>query len=255
VLLSLVPTQLARLLACPEGVVWLVGCRLIWVGGASLPTRLAEAARAASLPLAPCYGATETAAMVCAQRPAGFLAGEEGCGQPLDDVALRVDAGSGAIEVRTARLSPGRLTPSGFLPLPLQPGGWWRSGDAGRLAARGLRVLGRLDGALLSGGETVFPERLEERLREDAAAACLPLEAVLLLGEADAEWGERLVALVRPGRPAQGATLLEALKTITAAWPAPERPRRWLLCPDLEPGPAGKWQRLRWRQWLKGLGP
>ncbi|MFN5697150.1 MAG: o-succinylbenzoate--CoA ligase, partial [Cyanobacteriota bacterium] len=172
------------------------------------------------------------------------------CGPPLADVELRLDAATGAGEVRTARLSPGWLDGAGGVrPLLPVPGGWWRSGDAGRLEpggleAGGLVVLGRLDGAIHSGGETVFPEQLEQRLQQQAIVAELPLAAVLLLAEADPEWGERLVALVRlegQGEEA-AATLLQALKAITAAWPAAERPRRWLLCPTLAPTAAGKWE-------------
>ncbi len=43
-------------------------------------------------------------------------------------------------------------------------GGWWHSGDAGRLGPAGLEPLGRLDGALNSGGATVFPEQIEAAL-------------------------------------------------------------------------------------------
>lgn len=44
-LLSLVPTQLQRLLEQPEGVAWLRGFALIWVGGAALPEAVAEHCR------------------------------------------------------------------------------------------------------------------------------------------------------------------------------------------------------------------
>jgi len=253
VLLSLVPTQLARLLASPEATAWLAGCAVIWVGGAGLPAPLAAAARRARLPLAPCYGATETAAMVCALPPQRFLAGAAGCGEPLGDVALRLDGATGAVEVRCGRLSPGRLVAGRLLPLPLQPGGWWRSGDAGRLDAEGLAVLGRLDGALHSGGETVFPERLEERLQAQAECAGAGLDALLLLARPDPEWGEQLVALVRPRQEGEGAELLGALQALTAAWPPAERPRSWHLCPSLAPTAAGKWERGRWQRWLDSL--
>ncbi len=250
--LSLVPTQLARLLAEPAGVAWLRRCAVIWVGGAALPVALAEQARAEGLPLAPCYGATETAAMVCALPPQRFLAGEQGCGPPLDDVALRLAVDDGAVELRSARLALGWLEHGGLRPLPLTADGWWRSGDAGRLGAAGLELLGRLDGAISSGGETVFPEQLEARLREQARAQGLPLEAVLLLGVDEALWGQRLVALVRAHSGADAAALIDALQQLVAAWPAAERPRTWWPCPELVPSEAGKWQRGRWREWLGG---
>ncbi|MEB3255660.1 MAG: AMP-binding protein [Synechococcaceae cyanobacterium] len=250
VLLSLVPTQLARLLADGHGRAWLAGCRLIWVGGAPLPPALAAQARRAALPLAPCYGATETAAMVAALEPERFLAGDEGCGRPLADVRLRLGDAE-ALEVAAGRLSPGWLEGGALRPLPLAPGGWWRSGDAASLAADGaLRLRGRLDGALLSGGVTVFPEALESRLLEEAAAAGLAVEAVLLLGEDDPEWGQRLVALVRPAAGLEPGPLLAALAALVAPWPPAERPRRWLPCPELAPSAAGKWERGHWRRRL-----
>jgi O-succinylbenzoic acid--CoA ligase len=103
-----------------------------------------------------------------------------------------------------------------------------------------------------SGGETVFPESLEERLQAEATAAGLPLAAVLLLAEDDPEWGQRLVALVRPSGGAAAGPLLTGLAALVAAWPPAERPRRWRHCAPLAPSAAGKWERSRWRRWLAG---
>ena len=248
-LLSLVPTQLVRLLADPGGLRWLQRFALIWVGGAALPLAAAAQARQAGVRLAPCYGATETAAMVSALPPQRFLAGENGCGDALNDVELRV-LSDGALGVRTSRLALGRWSPSrepGFSCL-CDDDGWWRSGDAADLSA-GVSILGRLDGAVHSGGETVFPEQLEARLLQAAAQAELPVQALLILGMEDPEWGERLVALVRTSDP----SVLPALQQLTVGWAAPDRPRRWLQCPELAPSAAGKWQRQRWRDWVRAL--
>ena len=250
VVLSLVPTQLTRLMATVAGVDWLRRCAVIWVGGAALAPALATRARQLGLRLSPCYGATETAAMVCALAPDHFLAGATGCGPALVDVSLRQDGETGAVEVRTARLASGWLEAGRLTPLVTGAGGWWRSGDAGRLELGGLTVLGRLDGALQSGAETVFPEELEGRLAAAAQGRGLPLEAALLLGQPEAEWGERLLALVRPQPGADGAALIRALEEITATWRPADRPRRWRLCGDLAPNAAGKWERSRWRQWF-----
>ena len=257
-LLSLVPTQLQRLMAAPEGVAWLQQLAVIWVGGAPLPPQLAVRARQVELRLAPCYGATETAAMVCALCPERFLAAAPGCGAPLADVELRLDPHVGAVEVRSGRLSPGWLENGRLQPLPRSADGWWRSGDVGRLGPAGLELVGRLDGAIHSGGETVFPEQLEAQLLALAQAAGLPLQALLLLPVQDPDWGQRLVALVRAevvpsGRETAWPDLQRQLRHLCEPWAPAERPTRWLCCPELAPSALGKWQRSRWRDWMDEL--
>ena len=270
-LLSLVPTQLGRLLADSAGVRWLQAMALIWVGGAALPDEHAAKARALGIKLAPCYGSTETAAMVVAQSPERFLDGEEGVGEPLDDIELRVEA-NGALAVRCGRLAIGRWQPDGdgSLAAPstklsfralTDADGWWSSGDAARLQGSmetpQLTLLGRLDGAIHSGGITVFPEQLEVRLMAAARVVGLPLKAVLFLGVQDLEWGERLVALVRwqdaAYPPDAAEALLLRLKTVTDRWLPAERPQRWHYCAELVVTSAGKWERTRWLAWLKDL--
>jgi O-succinylbenzoic acid--CoA ligase len=115
----------------------------------------------------------------------------------------------------------------------------------------GLELLGRLDGALSSGGETVFPEEVERRLRELAAAADLLLEAVLVLGQPDPLWGQRLVALVRAQSGADALALVAGLEQAAAALPPSQRPRQWRPCPELAPNALGKWERGRWGRWLQ----
>ena len=249
-LLSLVPTQLQRLVEQPEGVDWLQRFAVIWVGGAVLPEALADRCRRAGLRLAPCYGSTETAAMVAALPPQRFLAGEAGCGQALPHAQLRLQPGSDALEITATSLALGTLAAGRLQPLP-QQGGWWCSGDRAALGPAGLTVLGRLDGAIQSGGETVFPEQVEQRLLALAAAAQLPLAELLLLPQTDALWGERLVALVRPHSGAAPEPLMAALSALAAQLPPSQRPLRWCHCPDLERTAAGKWQRQRWRAWLQ----
>lgn len=250
-LLSLVPTQLSRLLDHPAGVAWLQQLAVIWLGGAPLPPALAARARRLGLRLAPCYGATETAAMVCALPPERFLAGDEGSGPPLVDAHLHIDPQSGALEIASDRLSPGWLEAGQLVALPLTAEGRWRSGDAARLTPAGVQILGRLDGAIHSGGETVFPEQVEQRLLLLGAQAGLPLGELVLLAQADAEWGQRLVALVRPQGGVLASALIDALAELSAQLPPCQRPLRWLLCPELRRNSFGKWERQRWQDWLQ----
>ncbi|BEV35270.1 AMP-binding protein [Synechococcus sp. M16CYN] len=249
ILLSLVPTQLRRLLADTNGQALLKDMRLIWIGGASLPQLLAEQARAEGILLAPCYGATETAAMVTALSPQRFLVGDRTCGTPLHDVELRL-AVHGALEIKTARLAIGLWQQE--KPDSLQPvadtNGWWRTADRAQIA-KGLEICGRLDTALNSGGETIFPEQLEARLMSAIRQEELPVEAILLAGVDEPEWGQQLVAFVHSSDPA----LLKRIASLTTDWPAAEQPRRWVLCPELTQTDAGKWNRQHWQNWLERL--
>lgn len=260
-LLSLVPTQLQRLVADPDGRRWLADFAVIWVGGAALTPALAERCRGAGLRLAPCYGSTETGAMVAALSPDRFLAGQTGCGAALPHAALRVEPGDGALAIRATSLAAGFVAGGRFAPLPLRQG-WWSSGDAAALTAQGLELRGRLDGAIQSGGDTVFPEQVREQLLALAAAEALPVAELLLLPQPDPLWGERLVALVRLmgveadpcGAEEAGenvaAAVLERLAQLARRLPPCQRPKGWRHCPELAPSPLGKWPLERWRGWL-----
>ena len=85
---SLVPTQLYRLLSTEKGIKWLKLFELIWVGGASISDKLIKISRKEKINLAPCYGSTETAAMVTSLKPDEFLKGNNSSGQPLKDIKL-----------------------------------------------------------------------------------------------------------------------------------------------------------------------
>jgi O-succinylbenzoic acid--CoA ligase len=245
--LSLVPTQLQRLLEAPAGILWLQRFALIWVGGAALPVHQAQRCRELELALAPCYGSTEAGAMVTALAPQRFLAGVEGCGVALPHVQLRVDPVSGGLQIKAASLALGLLEQGMLRPLSLRQG-WWSSGDRAEQVPQGWQILGRLDGAIQSGGETVFPEQVQQSLLALARAQQLPIRELLLLPEPDPLWGERLVALVRP--EGDGVDSLQALIHLARVLPPSQRPGRWLLCPELERSPLGKWQRERWSRWL-----
>ena len=81
--ISLVPTQLERLLWSAAAVEWLRGFRTVFLGGAPAWPELLERAVAQQLPLSPGYGLTETAAMVTALRPPEFLLGLRSSGSAL----------------------------------------------------------------------------------------------------------------------------------------------------------------------------
>ena len=78
---SLVPTQLKRLLSEKDGIDWLKIFDLIWIGGASISHETSRKCRAEKINLSPCYGSTETAAMVTSLKPKEFLEGIDNVGE------------------------------------------------------------------------------------------------------------------------------------------------------------------------------
>jgi fatty-acyl-CoA synthase len=77
-------------------------------------------------------------------------------------------------------------------------GGLMNSGDLGHVDAAGLAFIdGREDDMIVSGGENVFPQEVE-----DALAAHPGVADVAVLGVPDDEFGQRLLAFVAPGRDA-----------------------------------------------------
>ena len=183
--LSLVPTQLQRFLLQPEIVDLLKHFRIIFLGGAVADPSLLTAAREQGLPLAPCYGMTETAAMVSLLSPEQFLAGETGCGSPLPNVQLEIY--NGRIRIKSPSLC------EGYWPEGMQATDkWLETPDSGFLDKNAtLHITGRLDRVIITGGEKVDPTETE------AALLKLPdVEEVLVIGVEDTEWGQKAVAFV-----------------------------------------------------------
>jgi acyl-CoA synthetase (AMP-forming)/AMP-acid ligase II len=78
-------------------------------------------------------------------------------------------------------------------------GGWFRSGDLGSLDEDGeVRIHGRLNECINTGGEKVFPGEVEEVIRTHPL-----VEEVCVFGLPSEEWGETVCAAVqaRPGSP------------------------------------------------------
>lgn len=179
--ISLVPTQLQRLIGTEAGVGWLRGFQVISVGGGPAWAGLLDEAARFKLLLSPCYGATETAAMVAALRPWQFLSGIRGCGPALPHVAISTDSGAVAVT--------GESVFRGYFP-GRDEGRTWTSGDLGSFGADGSLVIqGRGDDLIITGGEKVSPAEVEEALRSSGE-----FSDVAVVGIPDSEWGQRVVA-------------------------------------------------------------
>ena len=252
---SLVPTQLQRLIDNQAGLEWLKSFDLIWIGGSKLSEKLANNARRKQICLAPCYGATETAAMITALAPSAFLAGQNGCGNPLLDVDLRLTKRS-SLEVKSPRLASFVLK-NGSLKKIQDNNGWWQSGDLAKLTMVDclyqLEIIGRADTAINSGGETIFPEILESKLLAAAKKNQIPIQYILFLPFKDKEWGEKLAGLIcweSKLTTSEKNRQLKKIEILLKEWQPAERPCFWQECTALEPTDSGKFERKKWQDWL-----
>ena len=220
--ISLVPTQLQRLLPSPAAVDWLRRFRVIFLGGGPVWPDLADAAAAAGLRISLSYGMTETAAMVAALKPEEFLSGARSVGSALPHARLSL-AEDAAVIVEAASVF------HGYYPD-------WReerrfeTGDLGRFDEHGhLHLLGRRDAVIITGGKKVQPLEVEAALRASGE-----FEDVAVLGVPDAEWGEAVVAFYPATQRAPDSA------RAAAALAGYQRPKHFVAVPDWPRNAQGK---------------
>ena len=222
-IISLVPAQLSRLLARAEGEAWLRAFDVILLGGSAVPTPLLAEISTRRLPVFLTYGSTETAAACALCPPEKIWSGESVRGTPLPGVTFATN-GDGVITIATAALGLG-LWPDGPLDSP------WVSGDRGDVAADGcVKISGRADRVIITGGEKVDPARVEQALLSTGL-----IKEAHVLGMADARWGEVVTACVIGPASAEAALRLACEALEPAA-----RPRRYVFVPSMPTNASGK---------------
>ncbi len=113
--------------------------------------------------------------------------------------------------------------------------GWYHTGDLGMKDADGdLFILGRVDDMIISGGENIHPEEVEDvALRSGLAAD------VAVVGLADARLGQRVVAFVVPSDGAIDAETLDQAY-LASDLPRFKRPRDYVLVAEMPRSASGK---------------
>jgi O-succinylbenzoic acid--CoA ligase len=214
-MVSVVPTMLSRLLdRGPFG-----GLRAVLVGGGPLPAGLLEKAVERGMPVLPTYGMTETFGQVATLRPNAPLAY---AAHPLPGVEVRIEP-DGRIALRSPQIS------AGYLGEPDRADSWFVTNDIGEMGDdEAVRVMGRADTMVVTGGENVSPERVEAMVRQHP-----DVDDAVVIGVPDPEWGQMLVCLHEGGPEDLGAWAAQRLPSFMV-------PKRWVRIDGLPKTSIGK---------------
>jgi O-succinylbenzoic acid--CoA ligase len=223
---SLVAAQLDKALADPAAAAALAELDAVLIGGGPTPARVAKNAAALGIPVVRTYGMSETAG---------------GCvydGIPLDGVRVRIGAG-GRIALGGATLAKGYRNPPEQN--PFEEPGWFMTDDVGALDNAGmLRVLGRTDDAISTGGLTVFPQLVETALASHPRVA-----DCAVFGVPDERLGQRVVAAIVAADGYRPPTLDELRTHVKTVLDPSAAPREVHVIDELPRRGIGKVDRRR----------
>lgn len=247
--LSLVPTQLQRLLQqSGPRLQWLARFRTILVGGGPAWPALLQAARQHQLRLALTYGMTETAAQVATLEPDQFLLGAAHNGHVLPHAQIAIEhqqhQGMLAHHIGQVVIECTSLC-KGYYPQLFAADHKFLTDDLGYFNdSRELHIVGRLSRKIISGGENVFPEEIEELILSTGM-----VKDVTVLGQPHPDWGQIITAIVVP---AADSFSLIALQTGLENQLSPfKQPKQWYVLPQLPRNPQGKIDQSQMRKLLQ----
>lgn len=220
---SLVSNQLDKALADPAAAAALAELDAVLIGGGPMPSRVRENASAAGVRVVRTYGMSETCG---------------GCvydGVPLDGVAVRLD--DGRVSLGGPMLASGYRNPVD--PDPFAEPGWFRTDDLGAVDDSGtLRILGRVDDAVSTGGLTVLPQLVENALAgHPAVAECA------VFGVPDDRLGQRVAAAIVLTAGQRAPTLAELREHIGKTLDPTAAPRQVHIVDELPRRGIGKLDR------------
>jgi len=160
---AIVPTQLFKALNGDfQLLAHLKNCKAVLVGGAATPENLIAEAKAAGIKIVTTYGSTETCG---------------GCiydGRPLEGIETRINK-DGLLEVKG---------PMVFI------SDWYTTSDLAEIVDGQIKILGRNDDVIISGGENISLNQIEQLLQDKFTGINF-----VAVGAPDPKWGTKLCLL------------------------------------------------------------
>jgi acyl-CoA synthetase (AMP-forming)/AMP-acid ligase II len=222
------------------------------IGAATVPPALVAASEEAGIRCCRCYGSTEipTVTQCDPDDPLDKRLNTDGTVNAGCEVRIVDDHGQDVpigIEGEVAARGPERFT--GYTDPALDaasflPGGWFLTGDIGKLDAEGyLAITDRKKDIIIRGGENISSREVEELLLtipgvRDAAAIGLP----------DPRMGEKVCAvlMLEPGTALTIAAIDAAFRDLGVA--RQKTPEALVIAPDFPRTPSGKTQKAELRR-------
>lgn len=209
--------------------------RCMLLGGGTIDRETLEICLQRSIPVVQCYGMTETCSQIVALRSVDALLKLGSVGQPLFSTQLKLSK-DGEILLKTPALTPGYLNLPNKLPSKMIDG-WYRTGDIGHLDKEGyLYIDGRADEMLISGGENIFPQEVEQVYQRYPQ-----INEVAVVGQNDSVWGQVPVAFVVSDRRLSTTKLMNYGYEHLARYKVPQH---YIFVSELPKNASGKIRRF-----------
>ncbi|MEH1847053.1 MAG: 2-succinylbenzoate--CoA ligase [Nostoc sp.] len=208
--ISLVPTQLQRLLENPQLTKWLSQFNTVLLGGAPAWNELLEKARFHRIRLAPTYGMTETASQIATLKPDDFLSGKISSGQILPHAQITIRNQQGKIlnsnKIGNITICAQSLA-LGYYPKTRKNQDNFQVDDLGFLDDQNyLNIVGRSSDKIITGGENIYPAEIESAIQ-----ATQMVTDICVIGIPDKHWGQALTAIYIPKQSDTSALKIQTL--------------------------------------------
>jgi O-succinylbenzoic acid--CoA ligase len=223
---SIVPTQLYKALTSDSKLLeHLTAAEAVLVGGAPLSDKLKKAAANKHVKIITTYGMTEMSG--------GCVYNQK----PLDGVDVKI-SDAGLIQLSGPMIASGYLLENGQLERFADSDSFDTS-DLGEITNGMLKVLGRVDDVIISGGEKISLSAVEEIIKQ-----ILPKMDLITFAMADDLWGEKLCL---------ASTSLIDIEDLRTSLESILTPKEIFLFEEIPTTMLGKPDRIRAIQIAKGL--